>query len=139
MADLSAFIHHLSNFLNGHDHTSEVHVLHSDSGEQIVTFRLGDDDECLIHLMRAPITDGAASTGDLARMRQEGALESLMSDVPSYVLMAYQSHPNGTTAPLYEQDPATARAIGAKTGLGDPTDPLGWAIWDIGPVTTSLQ
>lgn len=67
---------------------------------------------------------------DILRMREVGQLESALDDKAHYLLVAYQVYPNGTTANEFVTDPQVARQIGEKMGLGAPTDPKGWGIWD---------
>lgn len=64
----------------------------------------------------------------IQQAREVGELEGMLEDEPHYVLFAYRLFPNGSTGQLV-QDQGIAREIGRKTGLGDPTDPQGWAIW----------
>ena len=63
-----------------------------------------------------------------------GELEGMMEDKPHYLVIAYRVFPNGTTDHQLVTDTAVATAIGEKSGLGAPTDPGGWGIWEIGEV-----
>lgn len=67
---------------------------------------------------------------DILAAREEGALFAQLEE-PRYLLMAYALHPNGTTSPTPIEDPEAARAIGEKMGIGPPTDPQGWGIWEV--------
>lgn len=66
--------------------------------------------------------------------RAVGELEGMLEDAPRYLVIAYRVYPNGTTDHQLVTDPDVATAIGEKSGLGAPTDPGGWAIWEIGEV-----
>ena len=71
------------------------------------------------------------TVADILRAREVGSLEAALSDKPKYVLMAYALYPNGTTAPVFLQDTEAAAQIGEQMGIGAPTDPMGWAIWEV--------
>jgi hypothetical protein len=62
--------------------------------------------------------------------REVGELEALLQDKPQYILIAYQLYPNGITADEFLQDTEVARQLGEATGLGPPTDPKGWGLWE---------
>jgi hypothetical protein len=66
--------------------------------------------------------------------REVGELEALLQDRPQYILIAYQLYPNGITADEFVQDPEVARQLGEATGLGPPTDPKGWGLWEVDQV-----
>lgn len=68
---------------------------------------------------------------DIVRAREIGAMQTAMSDEPRYVLLAYVLHPNGTTGDVFIQDPEAAAKIGEIMGIGKPTDPLGWGVWEV--------
>ena len=66
--------------------------------------------------------------------REVGELEALMHDAPHFILIAYQLYPNGSTADDFVQDTSMARQLGEATGLGPPTDPKGWGLWEVDKV-----
>lgn len=138
MADLPEFAHRLAEWIALQPEVSEpdsIEVLHGiDHSAQLIKFGLGDTPVQMLMAATETADEKALTTADIHRMREEGALEALLDDAPAYILFAYEVYPNGTTAPLHEQDPEMGRRIGAKMGIGDPTDPMGWSIWDVGPV-----
>ncbi len=67
---------------------------------------------------------------ELMRVVEEGALFAQLEE-PKYILIGYVLHPNGTTSNGLIEDPQVAARIGLLTGLGAPTDPNGWAIWEV--------
>lgn len=66
--------------------------------------------------------------------REVGELEALLHDQAQYILIAYQLYPNGSTADDFVQDAQAARQLGEATGLGPPTDPKGWGLWEVDKV-----
>lgn len=56
--------------------------------------------------------------------------QSVLGQPKRYILMAYETYPNGTTGPAVTV-PTEAAEIGRRTGLGAPTDPGGWGIWEV--------
>jgi hypothetical protein len=71
----------------------------------------------------------------ILRCRVDGAEqadleESVLGTPRRYILMAYETYPNGSTGDAVT-DPLLAHEIGKATGLGDPTDPNGWGIWEV--------
>jgi hypothetical protein len=51
-----------------------------------------------------------------------------------YVLIAYE-YEDGSSSGEPVKDERIAQAIGELLGLGNPTDSVGWGIWDIGSLT----
>ena len=63
--------------------------------------------------------------------QEQADLEESVRGVPrKYVLVAHELYPNGATGEVVtEKD--LAHELGVRTGLGDPTDPAGFAIWAV--------
>lgn len=85
----------------------------------------GEDDTAESAVEHAMKTMQAVNAG-----REVGELEALLQDAPKYILIAYQLYPNGSTADNFVQDTQAARQLGEATGLGPPTDPKGWGLWE---------
>jgi hypothetical protein len=68
---------------------------------------------------------------EILAMREEGKLFAELEG-KKYVLMLYEAYPNGTTGDSPVEDADVAAKVGEVTGLGPPTDPNGWGIWEIG-------
>lgn len=75
--------------------------------------------------------DNDLTLAKILEMRAEGRLFAELEPGRQYVLMAYELFPNGTTGDVFVQDQAVAAAIGERMGIGRPTDPMGWGIWEV--------
>lgn len=80
---------------------------------------------------------GSLTLAQIQATRHEGAVlagmeQGMLGKPRRYLLIGYEVYPNGATSdPI--TDPEQAKEIGRLSGLGDPTDAVGFAIWEVNP------
>lgn len=75
------------------------------------------------------------SLADIYRQKEEGRLfAELEEGGRRYILFLYELYPNNTTSETFIDDAGISTIVGELTGLGPPTDPNGWGIWEVSKV-----
>ena len=67
----------------------------------------------------------------IQEMRSQGEMFAQLEPHRKYVLVLYELYPNGSTSNSPIEDPKVVKEVGKRTGLGDPTDYLGFGIWEV--------